>query len=216
VAIPSNVMQWVYAGSLPNGEKWQTSFWFQGNLPTSNAAAAAGAELEMGTEAGATPSAWWNALKAFLPTSITLDYVQINAYPSGGPPAAFSGRSSHAPIAGSAASSANLPNQLAWVLTLLTDSAGRSHRGRAYLPLAGTLWSPTTASLQAAGLTTMLTAFKHYFDDFNAIGQLGVVVSRTLTAATPIRQLRADNRADVQRRRANSQTGILRQTVALV
>jgi hypothetical protein len=62
----------------------------------------------------------------------------------------------------------------------------------------------------------MLTAFKHYFDDFNAIGQLGVVVSRTLTAATPIRQLRADNRADVQRRRANSQTGILRQTVALV
>lgn len=209
MAVPANVMRYVFAGSLLNGEKWQTGIWFQGNLPTSNGSAATAAELEMTSQAGATPSSFWNVLKAFMPAGVTLDFVKVYAYPTGGTAATFVGQSVHAPIPGTAANVA-MPNQVALCTSLLTGVSGRSFRGRMYWPAsaAAGLWSQVSALFIVAGLTSFTTALAQMITDFNAVGQVGVVVSQTRTLATPITTVRADTRADIQRRRARSESGI--------
>jgi hypothetical protein len=210
VGIPSGVMKNTYSGNLPNGEQWQFGIWFQGNLPTSNAAAAVASDLEMTNEAGSGTSSVWNVLKAFVPPSISLTSVRVDSYNSGGPSVAFSGQSTHAAVPGTASTTQLLPNQVALCLSLISNTAGKSGRGRIYLPVSvvSGIYSLNNGLFVSAGLTSLLTALRQKFQDYAAAGQVAVVVSRLHTIAHPVAVVRADTRPDIQRRRANRMTGL--------
>jgi hypothetical protein len=217
MGIPANVMKNTYSGTLPNGEIWQYGLWFQGNLPTSNAAAATAADLEMADEAGTSTSSIWNVLKSFVPPSISLQSVRVDSYNTGGPSVNFSGISTHAAVPGTAASTQLLPNQVALCMSLVSDTAGKSGRGRVYLPVSivSGIYSSNNGLFVTSGLNSLLSAFKAKFDDDAAVGQVAVVVSRLHTIAHPITVISADTRPDIQRRRANRMTGITRVSVAV-
>lgn len=214
--VPTDCWRIVYRGSLPYGEVWQTGVWLQGNAPTSNSAATAGAQLEFGAEGTATPSSYWNAVKALLPSSITLDQVAVYSYPTGGTTAAFIGLSTGTPLAGTSSNNL-LPNQMCACLSLLTDSSGRSYRGRMFLPVSSSLIPPTSAKLDSTPRTTLTGVWSTKFTDFNAASGWGdvVVVSQKLGIATRVTAVRMDSRPDVQRRRANRETGIVSTTAVV-
>jgi hypothetical protein len=199
----------VYRGALPNGEVWQTGFWFTGSAPTSNAGAAAVAQAEFSSEGTTTSSSFWNVFKSHTPSSVTLTAVIVYSYPNGGTQAQFIGQSAGTPLAGTGATTA-LPNQVSMCMSLLTGQAGRSYRGRMYLPpllgaevTATGLWVTTTAA-------SIANVWGVKFTNFNAASGFGkvAVVSQKRTSATQVLQLRIDYRPDVQRRRANRMTNI--------
>lgn len=209
MAVPAGCWRIVYRGSLPNGERWQTGFWLQGNEPTSNLEAQNAAQIEFDSEGTTTGSSLWNVIKAFLNPAVTLDLVTVYSYPAGGTTAQYIGSSTGSPHVG-AASGNIAPNQVCMVASLLTGQAGRSYRGRMYLPVGISTWSATTGFFTSSNMTNVATALATKFTDFNAASGEGkvVVVSQTRTVATQVLSVRVDSRPDIQRRRADRTTGI--------
>lgn len=114
------------------------------------------------------------------------------------------------PIGGSVPSSSGnrMPLQVAHSLQLTTDrDSGRAHAGRVYLPqldvaMDGTYrWPIAAVNARAARFATFLTAMNSALgtENVQVMSSLGAGTTRTVTG------VRADDRADVQRRRARQQ-----------
>jgi hypothetical protein len=193
-----------YKGRLPHGEVWQTGFWLRGGAPLDNAAATTAAQLEFDSEGTSTPSSLWNVLKAFLDPSVTLDNVTVYSYPAGGTDAAAIGVSTGAAHVGTTASGIG-PNQVAMCVSLLTPAAGRSQRGRMFLPIGLAAISGGTGFFTTTAITNISTALATKFVDFQASSPpwIASVVSQLHTSSLPISSVSIDSRPDVQRRRAN-------------
>lgn len=101
---------------------------------------------------------------------------------------------------------ATMPNQVAWVVSLRTDEAGRSARGRCYMPATG-------VELAAAGSPATPTtsefadAFGHLLADVTSAHAdptaLIQVYSRVLDRMLPVTRVLVDSTLDTQRRRRN-------------
>ena len=137
------------------------------------------------------------------PSTTTFEEVRSSYTPAGSATATVIGSSTpDIPSVGSA--SGSLPTQTALVVSLGTGLAGRSNRGRVYLPMVGyTLAGHYVASGDVDGLATKFTNFLAALNDIAGTGYgFGSCVAGK-SAATPITGVRIDNRPDIQRRRAD-------------
>lgn len=195
--IPSDVIRYALSGTAPGGEIFVTSLWTTGQAVASQGDANLVAETMASTLV---------THKGTFTPLILADtaYTEVTAYcyPTGGPAAKYIGT---APVAGVVGNSTfgPLPLQVCAVVSLRTGFAGRSYRGRMYLPATG---QPLEADHQMSNtdcqsLAQGYVSFLHDVD-FNNAGK-PVVVSTKLGTATPIASVVVDSRLDIQRRRAN-------------
>ena len=203
MSIPSGCARVTVSGTAQGGnEIWATSFWINMTVPVPSDAIAA--TTAAGLYAQGTVAGFWDALKACIGTDCAITDIGFYQY-TGGATATYVGH--HAvSIAGTGTSLNAL--QLARVATLRTARAGRRYRGRMYLPMTGLL--PGTAHLwDASASSLVITDLAGWFTQINAahstFGDV-IVMSSAGTAATPVTEVTSDQRPDVQRRRANSQS----------
>lgn len=219
MAIPAGVQKIVLFGSAPGGEIWETGFWLQGGLPTSDGAAQAQAELIYGVLLSesdppvipALATSWVNAGGA-------IRGARCYSYNNGGSQATYAGEYT-APTATTGTAPGHLPNQVCAVVTLRTDQSGRSYRGRMYLPAFGAALSTTGGlfgQFDQTNCQTMVNDLAAAFQDLGASDAgTPVVVSPTRGVATLITSITMDTRADIQRRRANKQAAAVTVSAAV-
>jgi len=189
-------------GASTGGEIFETGFGLASPVP--------GDESDANAIAASIATSFTTNLLANIVPLISPDFsytgVRVYFYVNGGDTATLIGT---APIAGAVGTSTQPgPLQCCMVATLNTGAAGRRARGRMYLPANGVGFTaahqfPTT---RTQPLVNSLAAF---FEDINADGISGQasVISLAGTAARPITSISIDQRPDVQRRRANKQSG---------
>lgn len=110
--------------------------------------------------------------------------------------------------AGGAGGANTFPLQTAHVITLLTDrTSGAAHQGRVYLPpinntIANGVWNGSYVTSRLTPFATFITAFNALIspNSVQIFSEQGAGARRQVTA------VRADGRADVQRRRARQLT----------
>ena len=108
---------------------------------------------------------------------------------------------------------------MAIVATLLTGRAGRSYRGRVYIPGTGaTDASGNFTSALATGLATSVANFlsKAATRSLNGGVFIPSVTSATRLENTPITRVRVDNVNDTQRRRRDKVIATASSTVSIV
>ena len=174
-------------------------------MPTSEGEAAALAELWWGILVSTDTSGAWHTMKAYLDSSFHLTKVTCYVYLSSTGGATYVGEYSSTPNPGTS-SAAALPLQVGLVLTLRTGSAGRSFRGRMYLPI-NNLSLDAGHEAPVAALADLCTSWATAFSDWNTggTGTEVCVISTQRGVATPVTSVTMDSRMDVQRRRANRQ-----------
>jgi hypothetical protein len=210
--IPNDVVRLAVSGKTVGAERWECSIWFKpdtqrSHVPSTNA------DANDTLDSMTTGSEWdglVGGLVCMVGSSGGADTAKLYCYPSGGPTAAAIG-SKALTVAGTG-STGTTPLQTAMVATLLTGQAGRSFRGRIYVPAPnaaiGTDHQFTTGVLDAVGegLQTYLGWIKTSDVLPDSTGLFGSIVSQQRSVATPITDIRIDTKPDVQRRRAKSLT----------
>lgn len=192
-------------GTYDNGDIWETGFWLNGTGVSSEGAANALAEIITATLNSEDSSGAMRILAAsFWTTGVHWTETRSYVY-TGGSTATYVGLYV-LPVVRTGLGTTNiLPNQVSLVLTTLTGLAGRRNRGRMYLPVN---FSPLTGAglFPASDVNVLTDSMALAFTDINAsdTGKV-VLVSRTGTTARQISAVRADQRPDIQRRRANKE-----------
>jgi hypothetical protein len=201
MAMPANTVRNVIRGTLAGGEIFQTSFMTVGLAPTSEDLAQAYSDSLRDRWLAHLPT-----LLNMINSGCAYDGVTIYAYPAGGTAATFTASTDFAtPQIGTG--NAILPDQVCLVMTLLTGAAGRRNRGRMYLPATGVTMA-AGGLVSATQVATWVTGVESIFSDINgqAPNMGGVsVVSNVGTTSRLVTSVRSDQRADIQRRRANKQ-----------
>lgn len=205
MSIPAGVTHVVFGGDLPGGERWQSGFWVSGAVPADAGVATANADLWWAQLTAADASGAMRVTFTHAGSSVSMRYVRVYPYPSGGPIAPYVGEHTGSIIG---ASTDTLPNQCALVVTLRTALSGRRHRGRMYLPVTGLPLGSSGGQANTAHVTEIADAWGTCFSDWNASGDNGkiVVVSPTGSSFSPVTTVSVDTRIDIQRRRANKQS----------
>lgn len=206
VPFPADVQRITIFGDLPGGETWGTGFWIMGATPDSNEQANAQAELIAGACNSADPSGAARITKPIWGSTTHMKGVRVLAYTAGGTTADFQGEYLFpTPVAGTGVS--YMPNQNAIVLTLHTAHAGRSYRGRMYLPFTTGGLLNNDGQFISATLDAIVEGWRLFFSDWNTSGVNGdiAVVSATKSHAQKVTHVSMNSRLDTQRRRAKSQ-----------
>lgn len=200
---PANLVKIVLYGTLTGGEIWETGFWMTDTGVNSAETATAQAHVIAGTLNSEDDSGAMR-ITAIRIWDLEVKWVGVRCYGyNGGPTATWVGDFPlDAPRQGQAPGGP-LPHQVCACMTLLTGLAGRSQRGRMYLPATG-------VSLDSGGQMThpsidpVVASWAKAFTDINAsdAGKI-VVYSRTRQATHQVRSVRIDSVPDIQRRRAN-------------
>lgn len=130
--------------------------------------------------------------------------------------ATLSAQSAAAPSSPVAGTSTNpMPESTCQVVSLLTANAGRSFRGRVYLPASGY----ATPSHQAASsqCTSVATAFATYLTAVNnqVAGRQCAIVSITRGVATPVTSVKVGSKMEIQRRRQDKIANLFSSTHAV-
>jgi len=193
----------VIEGHLGGSEMFATSFWIQqatGSVSTDPNAVASDIVARLATN-GTGATTIGSRLMAAASNGDGIDRVRAYRYVSGSNTALSAGVASSAAYVGPAVRA--LPNQCCLVATLQTANAGRSYRGRMYLPAgiatAGSgLMASATIDSVANGLGDLFGSIQN-----NAGAAQGHVVvwSPTKDATTFVKVVRVDNKLDTQRRR---------------
>jgi len=198
----ANEARVILSGTMPKGEIFSTGL----SIDTGGGLTQATLQTMTNNFAGALPaSTFATFFKANNPNNVIITKVRAEYYAAGSSHAAFSAEAAVL-VAGTSSATAVLPNQVAMVATLLTGLAGRSFRGRMYLPV---LAPPSTQAVVGDYTNTTVdsaaAAVDGLLDDAEA-AYLGpaVVASPVASALTPITNIRVDSRCDTQRRRAAS------------
>lgn len=194
-----------FGGTLPGNEIWECGIWMQGDAPTSEASANALADLWWAELVATDGSGLGHAAAQFIwSPQIAMTYTKTYVYPAGGSKATYIGEHTGS-ITGQASADPLHPNQTAMCVTLRTGYAGRTNRGRIYLPANGVPLTDVANFQTAAGQQIANVAATMIRDwDAASEGTLVVLSQRTSTAK-PISSVSVDSRPDTQRRRANRQ-----------
>lgn len=203
---PADVVHVVLGGALPGGEQWESGFWVSDAGVSTPAAANALCELVYSSLVSTDEDQ--NALsylaEQFLNAGSTVAYCRCLVYTTEGTHAQFAGEYTPPSALGGSASG-SMPNQVACVVTLRSDAAGRSYRGRMYMPATGA--AVGTGQFSNPIVDAFCTKWAGFFSDWDSSGDNGkiVVVSSTKTSAVEVTRVTVDTRPDIQRRRAKSQ-----------
>lgn len=121
------------------------------------------------------------------------------------------------PVPGTGASGTAMPNQLATTVTLRSDLAGRSHRGRFYLPPLQFGAVTTLGRLDTDTAAAMLTSLQNaYTAGQDATGVWAAVIySRKLHTTTAVVRVEIGDVFDTQRRRRDKLIEV-RQSVTII
>jgi len=199
MAIPANVARIALVGTQAGEDVFETGFWVAG-LPIASAAEAneAAADVKAAIVASTFPAAFENLVNI----TTVIDQVRVYAYPAGGPTATWIGAAAYG-LAGT--KPVVLPLQVACCMTLNTGMAGRSKRGRMYLP-ANAVGVSDVSHLTATPVNAARVGLADAMSRINDIGDFVqcVVVSQTLSSFAPIVSVSSDLKPDIQRRRANA------------
>jgi hypothetical protein len=190
---------WVAQGTLPGGEVWSCTIRTQPELPPTFELF----DIQQGADDALAD--WKTALTATggWAQTTTIDRVVGYVYDVNGilvEQAVSSGASQAGGV------TIRLPNQCAVCVSLGTGQAGRSRRGRIYLPLlalgvANGKMASTSPGLIADAMDTLFTAAKDWgYDPPSGSGAV-VIASATLGIATHVTQIRVGDVIDTQRRR---------------
>lgn len=203
MAIPAHTMRLALSGHLYGSEIFQTNLWFTTIVPgdpvpvNNTEAAAALDELTTGTQW----TALLTALTGMLRAACGYDRADLYCYDAGG--TAATAQASKSLTGPGTSTLGTLPNQVARVVTLNTNQAGRSRRGRLYLPATGLAMDATTG-LFSANPSSVLDALSDYIGQQRISNSWSaIVVSQKTTSYAYITSLKTDQRPDIQRRRAN-------------
>lgn len=196
-----DIVRYSWGGGIASSERWSVNVWqvVEGwiNGPSDAQMAA------LATQGLAHFESTWDFLKAKNTSGTNFDSCRVAWYRGG--ILQKTAQATQTPVVGTG--SAPQPVFTSRVVTLLTNRSGRSFRGRSYLP-----WN-AEAPNAATGLwtadTTNLTNFKNTLTactaDLLAIdsatGASPAVISEVQAVATPVFNLRMDNKPDTQRGR---------------
>jgi len=188
-------------GHLAAGEIFATTFWC-GGAGSSDAQTVANLIVTaLGTN-GTGVTTMLARIKDLLGTADGWDRVRVYKYASGSNLATSSAIASISNGTGTGGRAG--PFQQALVVTLQTAGAGRSRRGRMYMPYAG--GATTSGFAVSTTVDKACTAIGDLFGYIknNPVAGLGVPVvwSATHDYSSPVTALRCDSKIDIQRRRA--------------
>ena len=202
-------------------EVFNTSLWFQSVViadpcPSTNAQAAA-------TLAAMTGLASWagfaSAVVSGLPATGGLRSVTLYCYPGGGSHATAIATSAIT-VAGTGTGNVLSP-QDSLVVSLRTAQAGRSNRGRMYLPWINDSLDATHHQTTSAKLVTINNGIKAWLNALTtavitpAGNGVFAVIANSLGQAPTVTTLVTDSLIDTQRRRRNKLVAQFRQTTPL-
>lgn len=194
---PANMLKLNLSGTLDSGqEAFTTSFWMTGYTEGDVTDASA---VLLATSGSAV--AFLAAAKALISTTDAYRALDTYFYPSGTGPATKHG---HADVSVAGNGTSHHPLQTAAVMTLRTPNIGRSFRGRMYLPASG---APLTTSNQfdTTVLNPVVDALGSWLSVLSSAPTGPVVMSTALGSSMLITSVDADQRPDIQRRRAGKQ-----------
>jgi len=186
------------SGSLPGSERWVNVFHVIRETPT-------GAQF---TSAEASTIAsdfltFYSAIDSVLSTEWDIDEIIVRDQQEIGAPAY---NVTITPESGDV-NDADLPNQVALVVSWLTNLTGRRHRGRTYLAgfteTSSVQSSPFGAGIDTTARTTIGTACGNLLAELSGDGFPLVVFSRVATSAEEVTRARIGVTWDTQRRRRN-------------
>jgi hypothetical protein len=147
---------------------------------------------------GVIATNWWDS-----GTQYTV--LDAYSYPAPGGAFALAGLASSGTIG---ANTGKAPTQLAAVYSLRSGRAGRTGRGRMYVPVTAANAFTGTGQLGVSFMTTASTQFKTFFDAVNtlSIGTAAaevVVAGRDSGAGAPVTTLQLGSKLRTQRRRTD-------------
>lgn len=208
MTIPSNTVRVAFVGTAPGGEIFNWGFWL--NNTTINS------EADANTLASSIRDAWiTNAgadCRGLILNDTAYTQVRVYAYPSGGPTALYVGAATISVGTGTSTLD-SLPLQCAMVVSLHTGFAGRTARGRLYLPATGqTLTAHQYGSSQVTAIANDFAAFFNAVNTLTGVGSVAVVSQKGTGNTRAVTSVVVDSRVDVQRRRANSEASTSTQT----
>ena len=215
---PSDTLRVVWGGKIAS-DIWRTGV----DLDiTYNDFGPSGAELNTACSSIILPllNTWWTTHKAFNTTAVDFSYLSAYFYPAGASTSFSQGQAAVSPVTGTGSGSL-LPLRTAVAISKRTDLAGRSHRGRFYLPATAGLTIGADGQFTSANAASMCNAMGTLVQGFNnatwapgGITTAKAVVSSMnhVGAPNPITQLRCDTLPDTQRRRTNKDTANAVQT----
>lgn len=198
MAIPANSLRIVATGSLPSGEVWNTGFWL---VPATPITSIDDLLLDM-----AVPQTAWNtfwAATASLRSAGTPASQLLGYYYAGGESGGKATYSGAVPLtANDGTGLPRMPDQVAIVASLRTGLAGRSFRGRMYLPINNMTLGADGQMGSATG-TLICNAVGAMLDACASSSLVPNVVSATQSTQQPITLISMDTVLDTQRRRRN-------------
>lgn len=207
MAIPAHTIRLVSSGALPGGEIWQTGLWIQMADPITSTD-----DLILALAVPQTAfNTMWNTLKSRWSGGVKAQRLNGYYYDGGefGDSVTYS---AELPLdENEGTGTPVMPNQCAVVASLRTGHAGRSFRGRMYLPLIKSGLG-TNAEMDTFEPQIVADAVRDCISSINAGPGPVCVVSQTETASTPVTIVEVDSIVDTQRRRRNK---MLPSTVAL-
>lgn len=207
----NNYFRAVLIGSLPGGEVWNCSLWYNNlNGYTDENAVAEGVRSTF-------VSLFWsqstNPWASRVSNACTFDRVQTFHYD--GPNLIAEGASTGASTPGTGGTAPS-PNYSAAVFTLLTGEFGRSKRGRIYLPYTTSVSNTNGQLVVVLGHAQNLATFLRQSTFTGATGPVvPSVFSRHLNILTPISGVRLDTKPDTQRGRNASLSNVQRFVAAI-
>lgn len=209
-------MKLVIKGHMMSSQSWSVGHWLgvsTTGTPTASDLDAwlAGLDSIIGT--------WWTAIKPFNAPTVQYDATALYFVPSGSSAATLTSLRPQTPVVGTGAAYTSPRNSL--VVSILTGHAGKSFRGRAYVPYTG---QGASTNMQAANGTVdaYANAHKALADSLRsyAVGSVWgnspiYIRSEKLGIATPTTTIRVDSLIDTQRRREDKIGAAYSKTVAM-
>lgn len=194
-------------GDMPGGDQWTIGVRGHGQTisnPTNLLAkggVVSNAFMKMRNTLAVAPVSAWTA--GVTVSGVTCRYVDVNGK------TVMQQEALPTVAAVAPATGAYWPNQNAIVVTLLTGTAGRSGKGRVYLPLLGNI---IAADGHHGAAASIATAFSTFLKDLNtgwaalpgSENERAVVGSRTAGFLSVITGVKVGNVVDTQRRRRSS------------
>jgi hypothetical protein len=198
MGIPAGTVRVALQGHLSTTERFETGFWLAPITVADNAAAQDLSDTI--EEAIIGDSTHLDPIAAILGTTSGYDLLKVYCY-NGGATAHAIGET---PFVKNGTGGTPGPFQACMVASMRTGLAGRSHRGRAYLPANGQGYG-TTGFFGSTTYDDVAEGFAGILQTVNDAVTPGrvVVVSQTLTTYADVTSVIVDNRPDIQRRRAN-------------
>lgn len=205
--IPAGVGRIVLVGTLRGGEIFNTGWWGQGDLFSTDAGCQTQADSVVASLGTSEFSGLWTNIAD---TATIINKVMVYGYPEGGPHASVMAESPTHKVGGGPAA---LPLQCCLVATTLTGSPGRSNRGRIYWPVTGANVG-TDNQLSEAITQQVATVTYALLAPGEGSGPGPIVVSQKHGTFKPITSIRVDSRVDIQRRRAAKEAATYIKTVS--